>query len=689
MPAWSGGLDVKKIVGIVAAVVVLIVVGVAGYLATLDAEDFRDTINEQVRDATGRDFAIAGPMELAISFSPRIVASDITLANAPWGSRPEMAKIRKFEIVVQLLPLLSGNMEIDRIILIEPDILLETDAKGRGNWEFETAGKSETATAKGGDRAAGDDAGSVPTIGELLIENGILTWRDGKSGQTTKIALARLAGSAKSASAPLTFDGKATVNDIALAARGSVGPLAALGKPGKTVNLDVAADALGLSLTAKGNLVGTRVDVAVNATADDLKGLNALAGGGLPTGLPFSLASQVRGDAAAVELSGLKLALGGTDAAGDVKIALAGKRPAIAGKIASKRIDLNQLLPKQEPAGGTAASGGEKPKRVFPTDPLPLDGLAAADADLQIDIAEVAMTPLPLQNVGVRIVLKDRQLTVDPAGLTVAGSKLGGRVALDGRQSKAGLKVALNGPGLDVGRLLKESGTTDLVEGKGDFAVTLDGRGASVAELMGSLDGETKLLMGEGRMRTKAFDNLVGGLSALMGTLSSGKQEWTVLNCVASKFDIKKGIATSQILLADTEYATTIGEGSIDLGQETLAMKVSPQSKSATLNMAVPVKIGGTFMEPTFRPDELATARRLGSLFGGLVFPPLALGALADMGTGEDNPCLKIAKGGDQAAKPAATKQEPSSPASQAGDAAKGAVDSVTKGLKGLFGGSK
>ena len=116
-------------------------------------------------------------------------------------------------------------------------------------------------------------------------------------------------------------------------------------------------------------------------------------------------------------------------------------------------------------------------------------------------------------------------------------------------------------------------------------------------------------------------------------------------------------------------------------------MKVSPQSKSATLNVAVPIKIGGTFAEPTFRPDELATARRLGGLLGATLFPPAALLALGDLGTDDDHPCLKLAKGGG-AKKPAAkTAEQPATGTAEG--AVKAPLDALKKGLGSLFGKKK
>ena len=131
----------------------------------------------------------------------------------------------------------------------------------------------------------------------------------------------------------------------------------------------------------------------------------------------------------------------------------------------------------------------------------------------------------------------------------------------------------------------------------------------------------------------------------------------------------------------------------MDLGKETLAMKISPQSKSATLNVAVPIKIGGTFAEPTFRSDELATARRLGGLLGAVLFPPVALLALGDMGSGDDNPCLKIAQGGTGGGtggggKPAVQAEQPAakSVTESAAETVKAPLDSLKKGPDSLFG---
>ena len=122
---------------IAAAGVVVVAVGaVATILLTTDFNQYRGLIADELKQATGRDVAIGGDFQLAISLTPTVAVNDVTLANAEWGSRPQMVTLRRLEAEMELLPLLSGEIRIKRIVLVGADILLERDKKGRANWIF-------------------------------------------------------------------------------------------------------------------------------------------------------------------------------------------------------------------------------------------------------------------------------------------------------------------------------------------------------------------------------------------------------------------------------------------------------------------------------------------------------------------------------------------------------------------------
>ncbi len=680
-------MNIGKIVGIIVVVLVLVIGGGAAYLASLDVDEYRSEIAQAAQDATGRVLQLEGPLSLAVSLTPTVSGEGVSLANAPWGSQPRMITLRRFEVELQLLPLLFGDVQVNRLVLIEPDILFETNAKGVGNWIFQPDAEDAAADTSGG--------GVMPHIGRLVLEKGLVTYRDGPSGTVTKVALATLEATATSADDPLHVNMQAAINDIALKLEGQMGPLKYAQSPDKAMQVDLRLEALGLSASIKGTakLPTRHMDAKVEVAAADLSGLRPLAGDAVPAKAALKLSAHAKADDGNASLSDLQLTLGNSDLAGSISFDGSGALPKLSADLSGKKLDLGQLLPPGKDGAAKKAGAGKKsgrPGKVLPADPLPLDALKSVDANVKLALAEVVTPDLSLQNVSIAAKLSKGKLSLKPMALTMAGSAVTLSAQVDAGRKVPAVAFEMAAPKLDVGRLLNETKTTDLVQGTGNLLIKLTGQGKSVAAIAGNLNGNTSLLMNEGKVKTAAFDAAIGGLSAIMGMMSPEKSEWTVLNCVASRFHIKKGIATSKVLLADTEYSTIVGEGGMDLGKETLAMKVSPQSKSATLNVAVPVKIGGTFADPTYRPDELATMRRLGGLLGATLFPPAALLALADMGTDDDHPCLKIAKGGSQ--KPAAktdakTAEQPAT--GTATEAAKTPLDALKKGLGGLFGTKK
>jgi len=52
-----------------------------------------------VKDATGRELNIGGEIDLVIGFSPALVVTDVTFANASWGSQKQMIKMDKLSLL--------------------------------------------------------------------------------------------------------------------------------------------------------------------------------------------------------------------------------------------------------------------------------------------------------------------------------------------------------------------------------------------------------------------------------------------------------------------------------------------------------------------------------------------------------------------------------------------------------------
>lgn len=273
---------------IAAGVVIgLPVIGLGVFVATFDANAYKPRIAAAAKEATGRELTLDGHIGLRLGLHPALRVEDVAFANAPWGSRPQMATLAALEVEVAVLPLLSGRVQINRIVLVRPDILLETDAEGRGNWEIAApaaapapptqappqgqAPAPATPQAGGGGRDIG--------IHAVSITDGTVAFRDGRTRETVTLALPRFSARADSRESPLTLDLEAALNGNAFTLAGTLGPLSRLiGQAGTGPwPVDVTATAAGARVAIKGSVAepktGKGYDLAVEATVPDLSRL--------------------------------------------------------------------------------------------------------------------------------------------------------------------------------------------------------------------------------------------------------------------------------------------------------------------------------------------------------------------------------------------------------------------------------
>ena len=353
--AWKifSGLFVLVIAVVIAAVVVL---------KNLDFNDYRALVEQEIEAATGRALRIDGALDLAVSFSPALVVERVSFANAPWGTRPDMARLRRLEAQVELVPLLSGDVRITRLVLIGLDAVIETDAQGRGNWEFAAAAPPAAAKAR-------EDGAIVPPVVDAVTMRDVsIRYRDGVSGAESAFTIARLDLRADGLDAPLEFSVSGEHGGVPYEAAGQTGSPSAVVKGGAPLPLTLAARALGADFTVQGTVAEPRaargLDLAVTVAGDELAAsfaalrplVPALGALDPPPIGPFALEARLTGSAAAPAVSGLKAVVG---RAGQL---LVDARGAITNPRAAKGLALDLVIEAGDAAPLGAAFGLALPK---------------------------------------------------------------------------------------------------------------------------------------------------------------------------------------------------------------------------------------------------------------------------------------------------------------------------------------
>ncbi|WP_340119946.1 AsmA family protein [Pelagibius sp. 7325] len=694
----------RRLLTVVTALVVAVLVAAYAMISSLDVQQLAGLAKREVKAATGRDLAVDGPASLRVSLVPSIDLQDLRLANAPWGSRPDMATLDRLEVEVALLPLLWGEVVVKRLVAVEPDILLETDAQGRGNWEFETAAPiPETAPA-----VDEPDSVTVPDVQAFRIEGGQLTVRDAASGEVLQLAVGQVVGSVPAGGGQRNLLFEAAYNGNPFSVEGSYPGLAAL-LSGASAPLDLTFIAGGTTVTAKGqagDLTGDwTADLAVTAEGESLAGLSPFVGSELPALGPFELTSEFKGGNQIIELNGLRLVVGGSDLAGNATLSLAGERPALKAALVSKLLDLADVTGRT--GDGDGASGGGSaggPARVFPDTPLPLEALRAADAEVKLSVERLRIAGIILEAVEAPLVLKDGNLTVDPLAARLAGGPVGGRLAVAAGEAEPGVALTLKGQDIDFGDLLRQAEVSDEVGGALALDIDLKGRGASPHAIAAGLGGHVQAVSQDGTLDNNLLRFFSVGLGDITGPLFGGSDR-TRLECFVTRFDIEKGQAKSRALVLDSGAFALAGRGGIDLGAERVSLAFDTQTSQPSLaSLAVPFRVTGPLAAPSVVPDPIGAAvgvvgtagdvaKTGANIVGGAVD---AVGGLFGTGPiigqiGSDQTLCgeALAVLGQNSGADSGTATQPKSSGGlvdDVGDAVKGAGEGIEKGLKSLFG---
>ncbi len=444
---------------------VVVALPLAAFVAArllLDPEALRPRLVAAVESATGRRFTV-GDIGLALSLRPTVALSDIALSNIEGGSRPQMLTARRVEVQAKLLPLLSNRVEIARVVVEQPDLLLETGRGGRGNWQFQPA----TAPAA---PSAAPSAPAEPgrrmevALDALRVERGRVTWR-GATTETVEIpeltAAAPLGG-------PTTAKGTLALRGQQIGFEGATGPLAGFGAG--PVPLDLRLAVAGGEARLRGRLDGAAWQAEAEARIPELARLAPLLPDvPLPPLHEVSLAGRAAGTGAALSgAENLVLRIGRSD--------LSMLRPGLVltrFEATAPRLDAPLTLAAEAAANGAAISAGGTlgtPALLAGTarGPVPVDlraEAAGATATGRGTIRELQ----PLAGVDLALAVQ----VPDLAALTpIAGTSL---PAL--RDLRAETRLAERTPGFQGGAHLRGLAVTSpSAEARGDLTVVVGER---------------------------------------------------------------------------------------------------------------------------------------------------------------------------------------------------------------------
>ena len=666
--AWTFG----TLIVLIAVMVVVI--------ATFDWNRVKPTLNAKVSEALHRPFAINGNLDVLWAREPEeggwrawvpwphFVAEDLTLGNPEWSKEPHMVSLKRVEFRLSPLPLLAEHIVIPRIDLTQPDASLQRLADGRANWTFDFGPKDPNA----------EPSKWVMDIGAIGFDKGHVVYDDVTLKAHADVLIDPLgkpipfsdivgSGAAKKVS-----DQGATAQDYAfgfkvtgrykdqpVAGNGKIGGLLALQDAAKPFPVQADVRIADTHVVVAGTLTDPRnlgaLDLRLKLEGASLSKLYPLTGVTLPDSPPYStdghLQAKLHDPAGATfEYQGFNGKIGDSDIHGDLGFVASQPRPKLTGKLVSNQLLFTDLAPLigADSKAKQAARGSESKQptgKVLPVEEFRTERWRTMDADVEFTGKKIVQSKdLPFTDLYTHLVLDDGRLNLEPLRFGVAGGNLDAQIHLNGQTTPLQGHAKLSARGFKLKQLFPGFAPMQTSFGQLNGDADLSGTGNSVAALLGTSNGDLKLLINDGAISRSLME--IAGLN--VGNYVVGKifgDSDVKINCAAADLGIKDGLAAPRVFVFDTENAIITINGTANFKTEQLDLNIDPKSKGfRLLSLRSPLYVRGAFAKPSAGVQAVPLMLRgAGMLALGIVAAPAAgLLALVAPSGSEPNQCTPL-----------------------------------------------
>ncbi|MBV8193569.1 MAG: AsmA family protein [Alphaproteobacteria bacterium] len=596
----------RRLKWVLAATVPLAAVAGVIWLSTRDLSHYQARLAEQVHKVTGRELAAKVPLAVKLSRDPAMVAEGVTLSNATWASRPELARVRKVTVYIDPVSLLLGEIRIGRVVLEGADILVEQNEVGDTNLDM-------LPPPDGSGPHAGENRSlrlrattTFPWIGTIEVRDSVVTIAGGSGRPAVVVEIPSATFRSSAPNQPVQVEGRfAAPKGTPMELTGTAGTFEGWMRslPG---NVDLQGGFGGGKIAIKGGVGVKGTAVQVNAEGPDLSVLGPYVQLPVPAGGPYAMAVKAgtQRNAFKVELASLKV--GGSEATGDALFKVDRKGVATATINADvTRLDLRDL--HAAPAAPEANNSPAQP-RLVPSQPFAAKWLGRSTLSLNAQFGEVlGLGSSKMQNASLSLTSSESRFAFRAAA-TIGGGSAAFDLAYDpaGRFGQATVTASANRvPVGDIGALLGFDWGAH--EGLADVDLRLRGGGRTTRDALNGASGSLDVSIAKG---TWPRDQLASWPAETQRLLAPADP--VAFNCVAGHFDITGGVAFLRRLVIDTPRAVLVGGGYVQMRSEGWEFLFAPEARdNQTAALALPARLKGSGSHATTSAVDAGVARLL------------------------------------------------------------------------------
>lgn len=572
----------KIIISVLGGSFILIAAGVWYAAATVDPAQLTKLLSSSVKVATGRDLKIDGPVSLSLFPKISVSADNLSLSNASWASNPEMLSLKRIDLDIKFLPLLSKQIELGSIKLSGLDLLLQKNASGKANWDMDVGVANSVPGPVAGNADTSSLGDNLIYISSVSIVDSRIQYQD-SLGPISTYQIQRLSLSEGGNTSTISLNMQTQGRDFDLS--GKMGALSKLLKEWDVSStqfpLDLNLSMNGQSLLIKGELGKPpksmpTVNLTLSSKAFDWPSFNG----------PLNGAPQVS--------NGLK----------------------------------SDSLVRQVPSSQPPKTQSQY---LFSSDTIPFDALPQINGKVVISIAELGLPKRKsIENLQATLQLSGNE--IDIPNLTFQMGKGGADIQIKLSQ------INMENPILVAKGVTKNFTLEDLLArvdpsskvsgGSMKLAFDIKSSGRSLHQLAANSNGKIQWSIHQALMGTNFLNDAGDFVVTLLDSMNPmrKKSSNTSLECAVSYLPISNGLVNiANTVGAETDRLNVVLAGTINLRTEVVSLTIDPREKSGLttgIDLAGLVKIGGTLSNPKAGINQAgvvnsAVSIGLGFLTGG------------------------------------------------------------------------
>ncbi len=605
-----------KLAILIVAIVLVSFIGllVIGY-TMLDPNDFKQEISDIVKKKTGQELVISGDIEKSIYPNLGVNIGAVALKNPAGYEAENFAQLERMSVSVSLLPLFSGKIIADKVLLQGVKINLEKDAQGKANWEvFSQPGAAKPKADKPKDKASKDIKADKFQFEGIELVDANLTINDKQKGQKIQLQNINLITEVEELTKPfwLKFSAQFQQDKPQITADLNFKTLITLSEDLKKINLDdlvvnLNADApeilptkveskletvialdlnqmsvavkqlefrlldlmLKADINAKNIAANPQFDAKIELVSFNPRDLTQKLKMELPLMQGKDALTAVEMKAAIVgtlqklELKQLNVVFDQTKITGSATVTDL-TNPAITFAMNIDKINADNYMP---PKTETEKSAEQQKVAETKKEKIDLEPLRQLNLNGNITIGELIINKLKAENIKVTVKAKDGIIQANPVNADLYQGKLDANLKMDARTDTPKMVIKKNLKDFQAGPFTKDLLEKERITGNANINVDVTTVGLEPEQIKKTLNGTVGFSFKDGAVKGINVGKMIRDGQAFFKGGEASEQEQTDFGVISGTAQITNGVVQNNDLKAQSPLLRVTGKGKVDLPQ--------------------------------------------------------------------------------------------------------------------------